>query len=182
MAGRILNPPWLMWGNAEQIAFVAATGTEGIEVPVPNQLLRIDYGRPETWRFLFVATILGAKLESEIAHLTVDFDLVPGLGRAQSKLTSFETFTFDLADLRPGVQKWSTSVIGPLRKADDDPALNIVELLTFQSLTVGARVTFQDVSTNDSIAIELAAYFSPNVHTRPEWHDGRFPGGEQSTL
>lgn len=179
---RQLNPPWLMWGDSKQLEFTAPVGVgEGVDLPPTGQIIRVDYGRPETWRFLFFAQLLDVAVTSEIIDVDVYFDLVPGLGRVQSTLLNFEHYRFPVP-LQNYQQIWSTSVVGPLRDPDDDRALNRVELLTFQSLSVNARAIVNGPNAGDHLIIEVAAYFSPNVHVRPEWHNGMFPGSEDETL
>lgn len=179
---RQLNPPWLMWGDSKQVEFTAPANSEGEILPPTGQIIRIDYGRPETWRFLLFAQLLDLSITSEIMEIDVYFDVLPGLGRVQNLLRDFEHFHFP-SPLALYQQIWSTSVVGPLRVPDDDRALNRVELLTFQSISVNARVELAEgVNAGDHVVVECSAYFSPNVHIRPEWQSGMFPGSEDQTL
>jgi hypothetical protein len=111
----------------------------------------------------------------------VTFDLNIGVGRSQVWLTDFEQYGFP-SPLKNGQLIWSTSVLGPPRFANEDPALNRVEFLTAQTIQVAARAKFIDFNQTDHIQIEVSAMFTPNTHIRPEWHDGEFPGGEERTL
>lgn len=174
--------PWKMWGNSQPIEFQAiGTGTEGnTEVPAAAQFLRIDYGRPETWRFLFFAQITNWSVQSEIADLQVFFDLTPGLGRAQSTIRGFEHFVFSAPAV--GQSLWSTSVNGPVRDPDATDQTNRIELIPAQSITLGARMVVGSLNENDLVQVIVSAYFSPNTHVRPEWYSGQFPGGEDQTL
>ncbi len=179
---RQLNPPWLMWGDSKQVEHTQVANAEGAVLPPTGQIIRIDYGRPETWRFLLFAQLLDVAVTSEIIEVDVYFDMVPGLGRVQNILRDFEHFNFP-SPIANYQQIWSTSVVGPLRNAADDPMLNKVELLTFQSLSVNARVELNGgVNAGDRLVVEVSAYFSPNVHLRPEWQSGMFPGSEDQTL
>lgn len=171
-----------MWGNSQPIEFQAiGTGTEGdTEIPAATQFLRIDYGRPETWRFLFFAQITNWAVQSEIATLDVFFDLTPGLGRAQSTIQGFEHYVF--AAPAVGQILWSTSVNGPVRDPAAVDQTNRIELIPAQSITLGARLVVGALNANDLVQVIVSAYFSPNTHVRPEWYSGQFPGGEDQTL
>jgi len=182
MGNVVLNPPWLMWGNSQPIDFQAiGAGTEGdTEVPAASQFLRIDYGRPETWRFLFFAQITNWAVQSEIATLDVFFDLTPGLGRSQCTIRGFEHFVFSAPATNQFL--WSTSVNGPIRDPDADDTSNKIELIPAQSITLGARLVIGALNQNDLVQVTVHAYFAPNTHVRPEWINGMFPGGEDQTL
>lgn len=184
MSGKVLNPPWLMWGNSQVIDYdanILGAGEGGVVVQSPGQVARIDYGRPETWRFLLSAKLLNVGSFSEINSIDVFFDLNIGVGRSQVWLTDFEHYTFP-NPLHNNDMIWSTSVIGPPRLASDDPALNRVELLTAETIQVAARANFIDFNPTDHVQIEVTAMFTPNTHLRPEWFNGDFPGGEERTL
>lgn len=186
MSGKVLNPPWLMWGNSQVIDFdanILGTGGEGgVDVPSSGQVARIDYGRPETWRFLLSAKLLNVNSASETGPtIQVTFDINIGVGRSQVWLTEFEQYTFPSPMLN-GQMIWSTSVLGPPRIAGEDPALNRVELLTAETIQVAARANFSNFTSTDHVQIEVTAMFTPNTHIRPEWHEGEFYGGETKTL
>jgi hypothetical protein len=184
MSGKVLNPPWLMWGNSQVIDYdanILGAGEGGVIVQSPGQVARIDYGRPETWRFLLSAKLLNVGTFSEINSIDVFFDLNIGVGRSQVWLTDFEHYTFP-NPLVNNEMIWSTSVVGPLRTPADDPTLNVVQLLTAETIQVAARARFLDFNATDHVQVEVTAMFTPNTHIRPEWSNGDFPGGEHRTL
>ena len=184
MSNKVLNPPWLMWGNSQVIDFdanILGTGEGGVLVPSPGQVARIAYGRPETWRFLLSAKLLNVGSFSEINSIEVFFDLNIGVGRSQVWLTDFEHYTF-ANPLKNNDIIWSTSVLGPARTVNEDPALNRTELLTAEAIQVAARALFVDFNPTDHVQVEVTAMFTPNTHVRPEWYNGDFPGGEHNTL
>jgi hypothetical protein len=184
MTGKILNPPWLMWGNSQVIDFdarILGAGEGGMMIQSPGQVARIDYGRPETWRFLLSAKLLNINSESEVNSVEVYFDLNIGVGRTQVWLTDFEHYVFP-NPLTNGQMIWSTSVLGPLRDPTASPESNRVDLLTAQTIQVAARADFIDFNETDHVQIEVSAMFTPNTHVRPEWYNGEYPGGEERTL
>lgn len=184
MRGAKQNPPWLMWGNSQVIdhTFLGNGSPEGgLPVDSPGQVITINYGRPETWRFLFVAKLQNVQTDSEIAQVEVFFDLMPGVGRVTSMIRGFEHYVFP-APLANDQMIWSTSVQGPLRNPDALDDSNIIQLFPAHSIQLAARALLIDFQANDTVQIEIAAHFSPNTHIRPEWFDGEFSGGEDVTL
>lgn len=185
MSGRRLNPPWLMWGNSEVITFsvgASETPPEGaVDVPAPNQLSKVDYGRPETWRFLLYAQILNVQAASETEKIDLYFDLNIGIGRSNSWLNNFEHFVFD-HPITVGDVIWSTSVLGPARSATATATENVVELLTAEAIQVRSHASITNFGSGSTVQIEVASYFTPNNHVRPEWFSGQFSGGEDQTL
>lgn len=181
---RRLNSPWLLWGDSVQFSMVAPPGgTEGTTFfPPPGQIIRIDYGRPETWTFLFLCQVNTWNVQAEGVGVSIFVDVTPGLGRVQNTLFGFQRFDF-APPIKPGQQLWSSTAVGPVRNADDTLGANVIRTLTFESLTVGARASVNSsLNAGDQIQLELSCYWSPNSHIRPEWFEGMYPGGENETL
>jgi hypothetical protein len=184
-------PPWHLWGTTETMKAVS-----GQSVPT-SQLARIDYKRPETWRFLFFARVLGttpAQTGGAGRNVVVVFSVQVGLGRSQSTLgdpsgltgAAFELYNIQVPT-QVGTLFYSTSVHGPQRDSTVTPSpqtTNDIELLPAQSIQCTARVVANLDNPGDVALVEVAAYFSPNVHIRPEWFqadqalEAQFPGGE----
>jgi len=189
-----------MWGSDQQVTVrtpsstINPTFTETF-VQTP-QLVRIDYGRPETWSFMFAAALVGmdplpapGKMGSFFAN--VYFDVSIGVGRSSIFLREFETFGWEISNSDPselsGLIKrgivWSQQVLAPARIQDFParPETGIVDSVAAQSINVTARVRgFNENFTSEgSVSFIVSAFFAPRSHVRPEWFQGgRFSGGE----
>ncbi len=172
------NSPWLMWGGAESITLTA--NAPGIMLTRHVQLTQVRYGRPTTWRYFFAANLLGGHTTSP-APVLVDFNLSMGVGRSTVVVPSFEHYRFN-----PGIgdivaaSKYSASVNGPVR---DDSLVapfpqNAIVQVPLETVQIEAVVTYQATTVGDNVSIEVHSYFAPEVHVRPEWFKGEFPGDE----
>jgi hypothetical protein len=187
MPGIVKNPPWLMWGNSQIVKVPLIVGQAQ---SVGQQLVKIAYGRPESWRFLFYVRVidvpLNAPTDHPITQLTVDFNLDTGIGRATAKLDKlpnslnqpgFERYIFAGNPLNPQAAnafKWSTSVYGPLR--DDvhaNPPSNFTDVIVGQDIQLNVVVTSTCSMDEPALSLEIGAFFAPNVHIRPEWFKGK---------
>lgn len=177
--------PWLMWGGSQ--SFNMQCTSPGMLLQESAQLSQVRYGRPTTWRFFFAATVLGGHTTNP-APVIVLFNLSMGLGRSTVTIPAFERYRFDVGIGNVANQaKFSTSVNGPAR--DDslpvppDPTSgpfleNAVGLLPAENIQIQAQVLYQASVVGDNIQIEVHSYVAPEVHVRPEWHEGEFPGDE----
>lgn len=183
-------PPWHMWGNSQTLQLTAAAGAQP-PTPVTQQLARIAYGRPETWRFLFWGDLLTHSVAAGGGGISLDFDLIVGIGRTQKKLKSFCTLGFDIPNNDPSFNKlrWSTITKTPGFN-EADTAERETDLFIAQDIQCVAAVTFF-ASSLTTIQLEIGCMFSPNVHLRPEWMQNpddvrrgvaRFRGGEQGGM
>lgn len=176
-------PPWHLWGDSKLLEPVSG-GIALSPTSASNQIVRVGYGRPETWRFLFAAQILGGSgtggAPVSPGALVVTWDIITGVGRQSVKLPSFERYNFQWVGLT-SVTKYSTDVIGPVRDDSVAPIVdnnNRIELLSGQDIQVSATAVLSTVAVGDKVQVQVFAFFTPNVHVRPEWHDLRFPGAE----
>lgn len=119
--GKTGIPPWHMWGNSQTLsvldsASVVTPATEG-------QLIRIGYGRPDTWHWVFFARILEAPSMpgGSSTVLSLSFELTIGVGRAVIVIPQFELFTWSWGDAVQPVNpplnrvKWSSQALGRCR-------------------------------------------------------------------
>jgi len=167
----VTGTPWHMWGTEQTVNLAGSAGTP--VVTSSQQLARISYGRPDSWRAVFVANLLdiqGANLAGTL--VTVDYTLVIGIGRASSTLKSFVHFTFDPAGAPPfyvlPAQRWAGSGLEPARTAGATPRQ--VNEFVAQNIQCSADVTLQvGGGTPYTAVVSVSAYFAPNVHVRPEW-------------
>jgi hypothetical protein len=176
-----------MWGSTQTVNVVGTT--IGSYTAVSAQLARISYARPETWRFFFAAKIIdGVTTQAGPLDIIVDFALTFGVGRSQITLApapgqvpAFKRFRFSWTGAIPiGKVKFSNSTNGPV---DEDTAVapfppNVINSFSAQDVQLSANVTFIDGTATDRATVEISAFFSPEVHIRPEWFLRQFPGGE----
>jgi len=176
-------PPWHMWGGL--VNFEAATTTPGFNFTKTQQLCRIEYKRPESWRFLFFARLLGSDNHSP-AVFEVNFNIIPGVGRGSLNLQPFETFKFKLpiGPLTGGaVEKWSSSVVGPVRDETlpvppDVPQPNIVDSFVAQDVQVSVTGSVVLTVPGDTLQAEMGCLLAPWHHARPDWGMRNFAGEE----
>lgn len=190
------NPiaPWHMWGTSETLRTVT---TSGNPIVTGHQLARVDYKRPENWRFLFGGRLLGG--DAAVVGPTdvyIAFDLIVGVGR--SNFTTEEPFT-TISNLRafcvmhwivdpgivPGQQpdnvKIATEVFAtPLDDANPGVTfLRVVDHIPAEAISARAKlITAGDPGLN--IEAEATAFFAPNAHVRPDWFadENQFRGME----
>lgn len=182
--------PWHMWGDT----IIVTTRNSG---PIATgQLARINYGRPETWRFLFAAKliaapVIGAGLSPVVS---VAIDLIVGVGRSSMQLGSRENsvgmnlggfvnfvFAWPVAAQPPLNAKWATSTLSPPLDDGEPLIVTPVDHFSAQDVQASARVEFTGGGAPDTeeVQVEIHAYFSPNMHLRPEWFIEQFRGSEQ---
>lgn len=171
--------PWHMWGNSQVVPVDSAAF--GFVVQSTNQLCRVTYKRPETWRWLFFARILSITpfpVPLQQVGLQVDFDLTIGSGRTSVTLPSFERFVWEFDSTGQNARNqaiWSTFVDGPQkvqRNIAPVPAAitNRIEQFTAQDIQLQARISATLLNNYVYTAqLEVSAYFAPNVHVRPDW-------------
>ncbi len=83
------SPPWHMWGNQLEVNLVATAAPFDIE---STQLVNINYGRPETWSWLFWAQVVADSGIGNPGVVQVRFNLTTGVGRTRLTLADFVTF------------------------------------------------------------------------------------------
>ena len=172
MPGLVRNPPWLMWGNSQTIELNQTNPNTNPKVS--GQLVRIAYARPENWRFLFYAQIIEVRGLGN-ATLDINFNVQPGLGRSQVTLLGFEHYHFNITGpTNNGLTAYSTSVVGPPRSNVGTPVAleNIISQFPGQDIQVNVDITLSALTTQD-VVVRVDAYFTPNVHIRPEWYKGK---------
>ncbi len=194
-------PPWHMWGNSTTIHVEAET-TDTAAPVATGQLVKISYKRPETWHFLLAARIVSAPrvtLDNELA-VTVNFDIISGVGRSQTQLPTFETMSWGWVEGQdPPMSKilYTQQVQTPALRMvfdpdtegyiDDPTSVRVFNELVGQDIQVNCRVSFfmRGINEGDAHAadIEVSAFFSPKSHIRPDWFvkgppEVMFPGAE----
>lgn len=177
--------PWHMWGTAESISSISGGAVQNRPVGT-GQLARVSYGRPDTWDFLFGVVAGEARgaggAPMPAGTLRIDFDLIVGLGRSQISMPSFAVFRFTwlAAQFPSGGTKWTSTVRSPV--LDDSAAVQpdsvLLDHFVAEDIQCSARVQLVTAVNGDEAHVMCHSYFSPRTHVRPEWIEGRFPGGE----
>lgn len=180
--------PWKMWGSSVQLETASTVTSE--------QIVSIDYRRPETWRFLLYCRLLDGQIGGAGQDFQVDFFVNMGVGRSMFQTAigavfpqgQFATFGFTVpAGQRPGNQpnnnKWTTVVRTPPTSdgAVGGPFFERCETIVAQTIQCTARFTNAGVA--GVARAEVGAFFVPNVHIRPDWfmqapNHLKFKGGE----
>lgn len=199
----VTNPlaPWHLWGGSATVEVVS--GAVGPLLTVaPSQLCRIDYKRPESWRFFFWGYIVGGDTNfgAKPSWVNALFDVMVGVGRdafdtqkdtlgTRATYNSFANFAWNVpVGTIPGQQNWNRKYLSrvPSPPYDDSnlaTSSRDIELLVAESISCRVRVVFADGDPGIHIQVRVGAFFAPNVHVRPDWFATdetipQFPGNE----
>jgi hypothetical protein len=168
-------PPWQTWGNIVRFERPDAS------ISPEQQLVRVAYHRPESWRFL-----LWAKYSQGTGpDVTVRFNLYTGIGFSTAVVQSFPTMASPYANtplctmtwtdiIRP--PKWTTEVMGPQLIDGDATSRRLCSLIVGQNIQISATV--ETAAPTPGFIMEVGAWLAPNVHVRPDWFAKQFNGGE----
>lgn len=177
--------PWQMWGNTQTINLVA---TFPAQAHSTQQLARVKYGRPDSWKFLFAAKVI--QVDPAAGFLDIYFNLTVGIGRSQITLPIFEAYdlAWPLGSPPNGQLFYSTSVNGPQRvfppvppsppgPAHEAIPQNVISEIVAQDIQLNCDVYYNSVA-GSKLTVQVDAYFSPVSHIRPEWFARQFRGDE----
>jgi hypothetical protein len=193
--------PWQMWGGSARLTVVSGAVGPANATVSPAQLARIDYKRPETWRFWFWGKLMGGDVGA-VSATTVHalFDVFVGVGRTvfdtQKAILGVPVNFNAFAQLVwrvpvgtvPGAQnfnaKWLQRVPG--YSYDDtqaQPPSRDTDLIVAEHISCRVRLVMSGGDPGVSVQAEVGAFFAPNVHVRPDWFSDdedvpQFPGGE----
>jgi hypothetical protein len=177
-------PPWHMWGNSQVVHVEYGPGVNAKSST--QQLVRIAYGRPETWTFYFSAKLVNViTTPGTSSALDLSFNLTAGIGRSQVTIKGFEKYHFTVVGrTNIGDQRYSTSVIAPDRDGVS-PATNVLTNLISDIPAQDIQLSVDIVLTttvSQGCDVEVDAYFAPKTHIRPEWFEGigQFRGREDA--
>lgn len=193
-------PPWHMWGTTVRIASIAGSQNSFVS----QQVARVNYRRPETWSFFIGAKIVGGQSAATGGIVRIRVNFLFGVGRSvvDSKQNpdsilsvgatrdAFALFTWDLSTLGTAsparihyANKYTTSVATPPMIDLEEDSRKIIEWIPAQDIQVEAELNHAKVDPEDTVIVEVATYFAPRTHHRPEWHSPtlseRFPGAEK---
>ena len=176
-------PPWHMWGTKKTVEI---TQDASLQVARQSeQLVRINYKRPETWRWLFAAKLISKTAPGDIT-LFVNWNLTFGVGRSSTQFPAFEQYLFSTAAIPINANDtiFSSTVSGRLRlqgvPAASQPATNVIETIAAQDIQLQTDFVFASATAGEQCVVEVSAYFAPNTHIRPDWmlKSGSFLGEE----
>jgi hypothetical protein len=159
--------PWHMWGNQLPVDLVAT----GVPADViSTQVVNINYGRPETWSWIMWAQVVSDSNPGATGVVQVRFNLTAGVGRTRLTMNDFVKFVWTPTLPNPTIT-WTTTTTDPeSRILSDLPAQDII--LNANCIITGGA------APGTKVSLYVGAMFSPKSHIRPEWYEGRFPGGE----
>jgi len=170
-------PPWHMWGS------VANQSLRSGQIIHNQQLARIAYKRPESWRFMFYARILRSFLTTPPASVLVTFEVSQGTGRGNISIPNFENYIFQITlggEQGASNPKFSTQVLGAARSdlVATDPR-SVVDVIVAQDIQVGFSCLLSSgLPPTDEVQLEAGCSLAPWHHARPEWLVHEF-GGEE---
>lgn len=179
--------PWRMWGNTQ--TFDVLQTTTAVPSIFGGQLVKVAYGRPETWSFFFAARLIETLNVADSGVAVVNFDVTQGVGRSHITIKNFESFRFEWPGDPPspfpsGKTKYSTSVVAPDR--DDSSTTSVpvdISELVAQDIQISVGIFTGGLDYfNNVLKIEVSAFIAPKAHIRPEWFKriGEFRGNEDN--
>lgn len=185
--------PWQQWGNTQLLTVPADLFTNPNVHEQQVTLLRVQYNRPETWRFLFSARIVSAPVVGalEQANAGVWFELITGIGRSAMRIPFWVTlpsWTWNFGAAVPNLVFWTnqapTSDVSVSVSSDVVPisvsSQIFSDLIVGQDISVVAHAVFNsDAVAPAPAVIEVSGHFAPNVHVRPDWLQVDAPPSEQ---
>lgn len=189
--------PWHMWGTHKRVT-IPDSSSSALQYQTTTQLARVNYGRPENWRFLFGLEVLSAQdSNGNPAYIYADFDLIVGVGRSQMTLSQnidgkspgFCRLCISyngLPSLVVGRQKWAASTPSPpLDESLATPVSYLIDHVPAENIQCSVRLSVGAASAIPGpYVVNAHAYFAPNVHLRPDWfargdETERFQGDEK---
>lgn len=167
-------PPWHMWGGSQNI-----TLNPGLDFAKAAQLARVEFKRPDSWRFLLYAKVLRTNVTIVPSNVVVAFNVFQGVGRANVQIqhNPFETYLFQIALAgEQGDQpiKFSTQVVGPRRIDTAADSTSICDVIVAQDISVGFSAFLSNPPgflPTDEVQLEVGCSLAPWHHVRPDWFD-----------
>jgi len=174
--------PWKMWGTSVNLDISATTIFD--RTSRAEQVARIDYKRPENWRFWIGAKLVTGNQNTSGVSLfaTCIVDLFFGVGRdifdtGQNLDVASSTggrggwveFVWEIPNLStPGLTpnnvKYTTVAVTPPLDDQDPTSTQTIDHFVAQSISCRARCGYIGVAQ-----FQVTAFFAPNVHLRPDW-------------
>lgn len=184
--------PWHMWGTSARVNIPSIGPTQQV-----SQLARVNYHRPDTWRFLLWGRLTGGAVPAAaITSVWARFDLYLGVGRSVLDTRQVGTIVrlsesfcsmhwLVPVGVTPGDQawnlKWATQTTAPPLDDSALTAVNPTVLITAEDITVSCRCLINSGDAGGTnVQLEVGAFLCPNTHVRPDWvaDENPFLGGE----
>lgn len=165
-------PPWLLWGGTQNLK-VVSTGA-GTQAPIAQgQIARIDYDRPDTWKWFFLARIVEGTTAAANTTVTCVFDVTMGVGRTQTT-ARLGRFVFNWAGAVPvsqdAIVKFANNRSTGNPQDDGAAAVqNVVDSFPAQNIQVVATVQLLNLNAGDFVTMEMTALFAPTTHVPGLW-------------
>jgi len=165
-------PPWHLWGGQDQATLTLAATAATL------QLAKVNYNRPDTWSFLFFLQNINTNTGAAGA-IQAHFDMIIGVGRYSVTLPDFAVLTVPIA-APAGAFQWVTQAQqqGPGTGVAPAPAFPFIQEFPAETINCNARITSGGLAPGASVTVQVAAFFAPRSHIRPEWFKPDFSGGE----
>lgn len=195
--------PWHTWGSSALLTVRSGAVGPANATVAASQLCRIQYHRPETWRFMFWGRLVGGDVDPAVTtSVHALFDVMIGVGRSVMdtqkailgvpvNFNAFCQFRWNVpATVVPGSQNFNTKYLTRVRAPIHDDSLGAAayyhEIDQFPAEDIQCRVRLVMSAGGAGIAVtaEVGAFFAPNVHVRPDWFSDdddnvpQFAGGE----
>lgn len=190
-APRAGTPPWHLWGTSELVSpppivppFPGTVASQAFS----KQLARVDYGRPDSFKWFFSAQIVRADdavLAGETGQISIFWEVTIGSGRS-SVVIPLDNYVLQWGPIAsfPTAMIFSQTAEGPLRTPGSTET-NVIDTLVADGLQCQARVIYiTNITGAQPAQVQLSAHFAPIAHVRPDWYQVdadptvQFPGGE----
>ena len=164
--------PWHLWGQVVSKQ-ITNTGLPLVQPLFTEQLVNVNYNRPETWTFMMGFSVQMLPGGTAPAGVTFAMDLSLGIGRGNMQIPDFYRQVISNADLisyQPNV-RWVTRAQSFDSNTGRGPSgiqPNFCEFIPAQTIQV--RALDRGLLFNGTIAVTAFAFFAPMHHHRPEWH------------
>jgi hypothetical protein len=178
--------PWHMWGSSAVLEVVSGAVGPANATVAPAQLARLDYKRPETWRFLLWGRLTGGTTPvGFVTQVHALFDVFVGVGRSvldtqkavlgvPVNFNAFSILTWQVpVGTIPGQQNFNVKYVTqvPAPQTDDSaPAAGpLIDHLVAESISCRVRFVMSGGDPGARVQAEVGSFFAPNVHVRPDW-------------
>lgn len=166
-------PPWHLWGSEQAVSVPASVGTANSSSSA--QLARINYKRPDTWTFFFLARLLAGVPSGATQSAFVSFDLTLGAGRQSTTIQGFRVFSFVWTVNPPiGTQLYASTAPNAINVGSAAPVTDgFIETFPASEIQCTANVTIP--ASNGAVTMSVGCYFAPRSHVRPDWYAAPHP-------